>query len=297
MAYFPIVGIGSSAGGLEALQKLFSAMPPDSGLGFIVAAHLDPDILVVDEVLAVGDMAFQKKCLAKMDSSTRQEGRTIVFVSHNMQAVRSLCTRALLLKEGRLVADGPVTDVLKRYSYEQTNSLDMRDRAMTNRLNRTRNHARIENVDMSAPNAKDRQGWSFFSGEAMELKVAYGIDKPVKSLALFVSFTAATTGEVVTNIRHAVRTDDIAVGERGEIVLLVPKLPLRPGDYALTIALADKEFSIFEDVVDANVSLPHLTVESAENEPMTSDGWFAIDYAARHAELPPAVKSDPVGVA
>jgi lipopolysaccharide transport system ATP-binding protein len=74
-------------------------------LAFSVAAHLDPEILLVDEVLAVGDAAFQKKCLAKMGSASR-EGRTVLFVSHNFEAVKSLCTRCLLLDGGRVIEDG-----------------------------------------------------------------------------------------------------------------------------------------------------------------------------------------------
>lgn len=83
-------------------------------LGFAVAAHLEPEILVVDEVLAVGDAAFQKKCLGKMDAAARQ-GRTLLFVSHNMQAVRGLCRRALFLEAGRVVLDGPVQEVVDAY--------------------------------------------------------------------------------------------------------------------------------------------------------------------------------------
>jgi lipopolysaccharide transport system ATP-binding protein len=83
-------------------------------LAFAVAAHLEPEILIVDEVLAVGDMRFQKKCLGKMEEVGR-EGRTILFVSHNLMAVRSLCTRAILLEKGKLVADDSVDKVAKIY--------------------------------------------------------------------------------------------------------------------------------------------------------------------------------------
>ena len=74
-------------------------------LAFAVAAHLDPEILIVDEVLAVGDAAFQKKCLGKMESFA-QSGRTILFVSHNVEAVRTLCQRVIWMKDGRLHKDG-----------------------------------------------------------------------------------------------------------------------------------------------------------------------------------------------
>jgi lipopolysaccharide transport system ATP-binding protein len=83
-------------------------------LAFAVAAHLEPEILLVDEVLAVGDAEFQEKCLGKMRDVTR-EGRTILFVSHNLAAVRSLCTRALVLENGRLLFDGATDDAVERY--------------------------------------------------------------------------------------------------------------------------------------------------------------------------------------
>ena len=83
-------------------------------LAFAVAAHLEPEILVVDEVLAVGDAAFQKKCLGKM-REVSQGGRTVLFVSHNLQAVQTLCTRAICLNRGLLVSDGSVREVLEAY--------------------------------------------------------------------------------------------------------------------------------------------------------------------------------------
>jgi lipopolysaccharide transport system ATP-binding protein len=83
-------------------------------LAFAVAAHLDPEILVVDEVLAVGDAAFQKQCLGKMQEVSRA-GRTVLFVSHNMPAVTRLCSRAILLADGRIVEDGPVDQVVTTY--------------------------------------------------------------------------------------------------------------------------------------------------------------------------------------
>lgn len=84
-------------------------------LAFSVAAHLEPEILIVDEVLAVGDAEFQKKCLGKMDEVSRQHGRTVLLVSHNMTAVATLCARAVLLEQGKLVRSGPADEVLSIY--------------------------------------------------------------------------------------------------------------------------------------------------------------------------------------
>ena len=91
-------------------------------LAFAVAAHLEPDILIVDEVLAVGDAQFQKKCLNKMEDVS-QLGRTVLFVSHNMNAIRRLCSRAILLRAGRLSSQGIVTDVVEQYLREDVPSI------------------------------------------------------------------------------------------------------------------------------------------------------------------------------
>jgi lipopolysaccharide transport system ATP-binding protein len=88
-------------------------------LAFAVAAHLEPEILIVDEVLAVGDAQFQKKCLGKM-GDVADEGRTVLFVSHNMNAVKSLCGRALLLANGLLSLNGPVASVIEKYLQTET---------------------------------------------------------------------------------------------------------------------------------------------------------------------------------
>src|SRR5690606_6452977 len=84
-------------------------------LAFAVAAHLDPEILIVDEVLAVGDTQFQQKCLKKIGSISQDAGKTVLFVSHNMNAVLNLCSRAILLENGRLRWDGDPGPAVNRY--------------------------------------------------------------------------------------------------------------------------------------------------------------------------------------
>lgn len=84
-------------------------------LAFAVAAHLEPEILIVDEVLAVGDMEFQKKCLGKMNDASKEKGRTVLLVSHQMESIQSICSRAILLNNGRLVMNGNPKDVVSRY--------------------------------------------------------------------------------------------------------------------------------------------------------------------------------------
>jgi len=84
-------------------------------LAFSIAAHLDPDILIIDEVLAVGDVEFREKCIARMNTLTKDARRTLILVSHDMEAIRLVCSRALLVADSRLLFDGPVEQAIRRY--------------------------------------------------------------------------------------------------------------------------------------------------------------------------------------
>lgn len=90
-------------------------------LAFAVAAHLDPDILIVDEVLAVGDVEFQQKCLGKMKDASEGKGRTVLFVSHNMESIRQLCNRGIYLANGRLHTTGDINDIILQYNHSLAN--------------------------------------------------------------------------------------------------------------------------------------------------------------------------------
>ena len=104
-------------------------------LGFAVAAHLEPEIMVVDEVLAVGDASFQKKALGKMEDVSKEKGRTVLFVSHNMQSIKSLCSRAILLENGEQIFDSgsvdTVNEYLKRSVSATEKSVDLKDKSRT----------------------------------------------------------------------------------------------------------------------------------------------------------------------
>jgi lipopolysaccharide transport system ATP-binding protein len=101
-------------------------------LAFAVAAHLEPEILLVDEVLAVGDIQFQKKCLGKMEKVSK-EGKTVIFVSHNMEAIQRLCNRAILLGNGKVVQDGSVQEVVNKYMQIGVNEVGERSWSDINR--------------------------------------------------------------------------------------------------------------------------------------------------------------------
>lgn len=117
-------------------------------LGFSVAAHLDPEILVVDEVLAVGDAEFQKKAIGKMHDVSRGEGRTVLFVSHNMAAVRSLCKTGVVLRDGMTDFIGTVDEAISHYhntSSHQTDGMEL----MTNHIRHCKSFLKIEDVQIN----------------------------------------------------------------------------------------------------------------------------------------------------
>jgi len=115
-------------------------------LGFAIAAHLEPEILVVDEVLAVGDAEFQKKAIGKMKDVSRGEGRTVLFVSHNMAAVRGLCTSGIMLKNGMIDFAGSIPDTLNHYLNE---GIDSQEECIIENIKRTKNSLSISNIEIN----------------------------------------------------------------------------------------------------------------------------------------------------
>lgn len=143
-------------------------------LAFSVAAHLRPDILIVDEVLAVGDLAFQRKCLGKMDEVAHHSGATVLFVSHQMAAVRSLCSRALLIEGGRVIEDGEVDGVLARYI-----ALNSSAQSATTALpdGEVEAPARAIAVHVSGMDGKPRT--TFQLGEPWRARVEFELNRPL----------------------------------------------------------------------------------------------------------------------
>lgn len=116
-------------------------------LGFAVAAFLEPEILVVDEVLTVGDAEFQKKAIGKMQDVSCQEGRTVLFVSHNMGSVRALCTKGIILKNGTLAFSGSVEDAIDRYIYNPALLKNSGDITSVKRSSKCSNQLRFESIE------------------------------------------------------------------------------------------------------------------------------------------------------
>ncbi len=156
-------------------------------LAFSVAAHLDPEILVVDEVLAVGDAAFQKKCLGRMrDIST--EGRTVLFVSHNMAAIRSLCNRGILLSNGSKIFEGPAGECVDRYLAEitqhATNEVDLTSVRRPKGLDA---NLRITRLRLFSPDGRPLVR----AGAPLEMELEFTTSEPLEDVVLGVRILSA----------------------------------------------------------------------------------------------------------
>lgn len=207
-------------------------------LAFAVAAHLEPEILLVDEVLAVGDAQFQKKCLGKM-GDVAKDGRTVLFVSHNMGAVKSLCSEAILLKEGRLAFQGNTQDAINQYlSKHQANINDLSERSDRE----GRGPIRFRNAEVL--DHSGRRSDVVQSGEEIYIDIHYGgyIPKYPKAGLIFRIYFYTALGErlFTCSTRFAIRKpNDYAEQSRlpasGRIRCSIPRLPLMPGQYSLEL--------------------------------------------------------------
>ncbi len=150
-------------------------------LAFSVAAHMEPDILVVDEVLAVGDAEFQKKCLGKMDEVTKQAGRTILFVSHNMSAIQNLCKRCILLEDGKIKMIGETKEVTEYYLEKNTEI----------RPNYFFKKEKNKNINITKVILKSQEGKErnyFDNHESFDIEINYSINTKIKDIMLSVEF-------------------------------------------------------------------------------------------------------------
>jgi lipopolysaccharide transport system ATP-binding protein len=203
-------------------------------LAFSVAAHINPEILLVDEVLAVGDAAFQKKCLGRMDAVARG-GRTVLFVSHQLDALSTLCPKSFLLERGRLVAHGETQRIIDRYLATQQELLGLRLADRPDHGGRLR----LRFTDTWLEDLHGQRVSTVTCGQAVKLVVSYERAAGERLRCPAVSFALYTQrGAPVLRLFSAVTAAEGFDGEvppRGRFECLVPRLPLNAGGYVYNV--------------------------------------------------------------
>jgi len=215
-------------------------------LGFAVAAHLDPDVLIVDEVLAVGDAGFQKKCLSVMED-LRKGGRTVLFVSHNMAAVENLCSRGIWIDSGRVRQDGPTHQVIESYlsSFAETqqSAADL-SAVETRHGNGDIRYTGISFLDMDGqPQLVTR------SGDSLRLRFHYHAKKaiPYPSFGFRLLTEMGTLVTDTSTWHHSLDIPEIAPGD-GHLDLEIDFLNLLPGRYDFSLWITGLSQIVYDGV-------------------------------------------------
>ena len=212
-------------------------------LAFSVAAHLEPEILAIDEVLAVGDLEFQKKCLGKMDEVSQIKGRTVIFVSHNMGTIAQLCNKVIYLKEGQVMAIGETNKIISQYLREAGGSSA---RVFTpENVNPNKefyfksihilDHEGVENqqIDLRFP---------------FTIKMVYCVPKSLKNVDISLRIHQASGAPVFTTMQAHQDPDSVIRTRQGsyELSVEIPGMFLMPGDYSVSIAAHEPHGPIFD---------------------------------------------------
>jgi hypothetical protein len=205
-------------------------------LGFAIAAHVEADVLLLDEVFAVGDEAFQRKCFGKI-SEFKQRGGTIVFVSHDASAVERLCDRAILLRHGQLAFDGPTHDAIVRYHRLLAEEEDPAERGAGLREWGS-GEARIEDVELLGPDGEPRA--QFLAGEGAALRLQVSAERPLPAPRL--SWELRGEGGILLAAGLA-ELGDLGWDGGAPLPLRfeIEQLPLADGRFSFRLALTDPE--------------------------------------------------------
>lgn len=256
-------------------------------LAFAVAAHLHPGVLVVDEVLSVGDAEFQAKCMGKMQK-VASEGRTILLVSHNMAAICNLCTRALHIERGKLVGDGPVAEVARRYigSSPGSGAVNVDTTSARQGAGSTRFHA-VRFEDEHGNNVGHA-----ISGSPLVFALHYrsGSAEPLRNCR--VSIAVYDQREQVlfncsTELTDAWR---LHLPSRGTIRCIVPRLPLTQGIYRVSVFFeVDREI---QDWIDNAASLAVGDGDFFGSGKLYPDGWRGTGVLVDHSWTKPSAETE-----
>jgi lipopolysaccharide transport system ATP-binding protein len=216
-------------------------------LAFSVAAHLEPEILIVDEVLAVGDAEFQKKCISKM-GDVANAGRTVLFVSHQIPTVRSLCTKAVWIDEGSVRDTGCPESITDAY-LENASSIQ----ELGPRLEKTQSRGGtgvVRVCDFRCYNSSGEETYKFRSGQAcfVEVKVKSSVPTLQKGVSASVDVHDSIGNRMLLFHTKLVNSDFEIGGEGKSIVFRIPELPLAPGMFSLSLYIGKDNYETFQYV-------------------------------------------------
>ncbi len=219
-------------------------------LAFAVAAHLEPEILVVDEVLAVGDSQFQKKCLGKM-GKVAKEGRTVLFVSHNMPMIRFLCRSAILLNKGTLIECDRTDNVIEKYLLDNNKESKM----IVNLSNYPRSEGDQKAIlEAWIENDKGEVITEVLMGSSIKICFRFKSNKVLKNPGFGFGIENIYGQRIFSLSNYIVCKDEIEQAREGISVCYIPELTLLPGNYLISLSVIEMQ-NIFVDYVERAITL------------------------------------------
>jgi len=209
-------------------------------LGFAVATSISADILIIDEVLAVGDLAFQRKCFSRMEEIIKGRGLTVLLVSHNIRQVERLCTRVLLLEYGRVVEDGAAAATCERFYAQMNMRVFANAETQRHSLARVTTSGEAELVSVRVLDAAGNTCDSMVSGDGMQICVRFRLNSKLERPEFHIG-THTTDFFSLTGSSSALLDDrpDLDVGVH-EVRQIIPSYPLKAGPYCVRFAILDK---------------------------------------------------------
>lgn len=199
-------------------------------LAFSVAAHLDAEIMIMDEVLAVGDVAFQSKCLERMKEAAKEEARTVLYVSHNMNTIRQLCDRCIVLEKGKVVYEGDVESSIKKYLHiglEEDNAFSA-DLQRFAHLSENNNSA----IKLKKISITDHEDITYINTDTLRLRIIFDAYEKIKGLGLRLSFSNSSLVPVATSYSDYLFFEK---GENLEAIVDIKLKSLREDEYYISL--------------------------------------------------------------
>ena len=239
-------------------------------LAFSVAAHLDAEIMIMDEVLAVGDMAFQKKCLEKMSDVSKSEGRTILYVSHNMNTIRQLCDRCVVLDHGKTIFDGDVENAIQKYLGSFTVCSRVVDLQNANHLKTV-----LPGLKITEAEKLDGDDWSIIVGGKLRFILRFSAEKALSNISL--RSRLYTIEDRSITVIKAPNLITCSANSTFEIPLEADLSSLVPGSYFLTFALYEVDRYgqwCFYDHIDKAITFEVYTKPNFNENMLWDQRWW-----------------------
>jgi homopolymeric O-antigen transport system ATP-binding protein len=259
-------------------------------LGFAIAAHMEPHILLVDEVLAVGDAEFQMKCLQRIQELTRQ-GTTSLFISHDLTAIERLCDRAVLLEHGRIVASGPPADVVASYHRRLTADEAFAGEALPDSVK-----TGIAFTNVRVDNPDEARAVSFSTGAPIVVSLRYVATRPLTNVEFELRYYSSDGRTRLASARTGERGESIAVAPPGGAVeFRCASLPLKPGAYYVGAVARDLATGKNLAWWDGETRLYVRGGPDVAGQFHIPHAWRVLPADERDLARPPAISSNPAG--